>query len=125
MHAAAVADGFLAKEVTFQNIAGPSGGQAVAVQVGSDLSAFYRCAMIGYQDTLYVHSDPIVNSMSTATWWIWTAVDSPASAPNFMWSLNVYIHEAGKAKISNNYNRKETVKTHLLATYTSQITIGC
>ncbi|KAJ4837987.1 hypothetical protein Tsubulata_043193 [Turnera subulata] len=53
---AAVGDGFLARDITFQNSAGPSKEQAVALRVGSDLSAFYRCGMIAYQDTLYVHS---------------------------------------------------------------------
>lgn len=53
---AAVGDGFLARDITFQNSAGPSKHQAVAIRVGSDLSAFYRCDMIAYQDTLYIHS---------------------------------------------------------------------
>ncbi|GKD66504.1 pectinesterase inhibitor domain containing protein [Tanacetum coccineum] len=54
---AAVGDGFLARDITFQNTAGPSGNQAVALRVGSDLSAFYQCNIIAYQDTLYVHSN--------------------------------------------------------------------
>ncbi|PWA44520.1 pectinesterase inhibitor domain, Pectin lyase fold/virulence factor [Artemisia annua] len=54
---AAVGAGFLARDITFQNSAGPSNQQAVALRVGSDLSAFYRCGMIAYQDTLYVHSN--------------------------------------------------------------------
>ncbi|XP_010261668.1 PREDICTED: pectinesterase-like [Nelumbo nucifera] len=53
---AAVGEGFLARDITFQNTAGPSKDQAVALRVGSDKSAFYRCNIIAYQDTLYVHS---------------------------------------------------------------------
>ncbi|KAL7133324.1 hypothetical protein ABFS83_12G133000 [Erythranthe nasuta] len=53
---AVVGDGFLARDVTFQNSAGPSKHQAVALRVNADLCAFHRCGMIAYQDTLYVHS---------------------------------------------------------------------
>lgn len=54
---AAVGDGFIARDITFQNTAGAANHQAVALRSGSDLSVFYRCSFEGYQDTLYVHSE--------------------------------------------------------------------
>ncbi|GLJ52727.1 hypothetical protein SUGI_1122630 [Cryptomeria japonica] len=48
--------GFIARDLTIENRAGPGKQQAVALLVASDLSAFYRCSIKGYQDTLYAHS---------------------------------------------------------------------
>ncbi|KAJ8444016.1 hypothetical protein Cgig2_020862 [Carnegiea gigantea] len=48
--------GFIAKGITVENYAGPAKHQAVALRSGSDLSAFFQCSFVGYQDTLYVHS---------------------------------------------------------------------
>ncbi|KAK4483716.1 hypothetical protein RD792_010918 [Penstemon davidsonii] len=49
-------DGFIARDIGFQNTAGPNGEQAVALTIGSDHSVLYRCSIAGYQDTLYAHS---------------------------------------------------------------------
>ncbi|KMT15914.1 hypothetical protein BVRB_3g056010 [Beta vulgaris subsp. vulgaris] len=53
---AVTSDGFIARDITFRNTAGPQNNQAVALRVGSDLSVFYKCGFEGYQDTLYAHS---------------------------------------------------------------------
>lgn len=53
---AVVGNGFIARDIMFENYAGPIKHQAVALRSGSDLSAFYRCNFVAYQDTLYVHS---------------------------------------------------------------------
>ncbi|EPS74082.1 hypothetical protein M569_00674, partial [Genlisea aurea] len=53
---AVVGTGFLARDITFQNTAGAAKHQAVALRVNADLTAFYRCGIYAYQDTLYTHS---------------------------------------------------------------------
>ncbi|CAA2974593.1 pectinesterase-like [Olea europaea var. sylvestris] len=49
-------DGFIARDIGFQNTAGPNAEQAVALNVASDHSVLYRCSLVAYQDTLYAHS---------------------------------------------------------------------
>ncbi|XP_042483715.1 probable pectinesterase/pectinesterase inhibitor 35, partial [Macadamia integrifolia] len=51
--AAISGDGFIARDIGFQNTAGPQAKQAVALYVASDRSVLYRCSISGYQDTLY------------------------------------------------------------------------
>ncbi|XP_027066911.2 pectinesterase/pectinesterase inhibitor PPE8B [Coffea arabica] len=48
--------GFIARDMTFENTAGPQKHQAVAFRSDSDLSVVYRCAIRGFQDTLYAHT---------------------------------------------------------------------
>ncbi|XP_056854467.1 probable pectinesterase/pectinesterase inhibitor 12 isoform X2 [Raphanus sativus] len=49
-------EGFLARDITIMNTAGPEKRQAVALRVNADFVALYRCVIDGYQDTLYTHS---------------------------------------------------------------------
>ncbi|KAL0427910.1 UNVERIFIED_CONTAM: putative pectinesterase/pectinesterase inhibitor 46 [Sesamum latifolium] len=49
--------GFVARDMGFQNTAGPDKMQAVTLESSSDQSVFYKCSFDGYQDTLYTHSN--------------------------------------------------------------------
>ncbi|CAN6278305.1 unnamed protein product [Urochloa humidicola] len=49
--------GFMMRDMTVENGAGPSRHQAVALRVSADRAAVHRCAVSGYQDTLYAHSN--------------------------------------------------------------------
>ncbi|KAI3921970.1 hypothetical protein MKX01_005659 [Papaver californicum] len=49
-------DGFIARDITFENAAGGEAHQAVAFRSDSDLSVIENCEFIGNQDTLYAHS---------------------------------------------------------------------
>ncbi|MBA0747616.1 hypothetical protein Gogos_004517, partial [Gossypium gossypioides] len=49
-------EGFLARDITIDNSAGPEKHQAVALRVNADFTALYRCSVNSFQDTLYVHS---------------------------------------------------------------------
>ncbi|KAG5136670.1 hypothetical protein JHK82_021401 [Glycine max] len=53
---AVLGDGFMAKELTVENTAGPDAHQAVAFRLDSDLSVIENCEFLGNQDTLYAHS---------------------------------------------------------------------
>jgi len=47
------ADHFTARDITFQNDAGFTAGQAVAIQITGDEAAFINCRFIGNQDVLF------------------------------------------------------------------------
>jgi pectin methylesterase-like acyl-CoA thioesterase len=53
---AVLGDGFMAKDLTIENTAGPDAHQAVAFRLDSDLSVIENCEFLGNQDTLYAHS---------------------------------------------------------------------
>lgn len=52
-----LADNFTAGNITFQNDAGFSAGQAVAVESDGDKAIFNNCRFIGNQDVLFTNSD--------------------------------------------------------------------
>jgi pectinesterase len=51
------ANDFIAKNITFQNDAGFTAGQAVAVEADGDKDAFFNCRFIGFQDVLFTNND--------------------------------------------------------------------
>jgi pectinesterase len=46
--------GFTARNITFENAAGPV-GQALAIYVAGDKASFYNCRFLGFQDTIYTN----------------------------------------------------------------------
>ena len=51
------ADNFTARNITFQNDAGFTAGQAVAVESDGDKAVFINCRFIGNQDVLFTNSE--------------------------------------------------------------------
>ncbi|CAN0855698.1 Probable pectinesterase/pectinesterase inhibitor 21 [Linum grandiflorum] len=50
------APGFIAKDMGFENTAGPEGLQALAYRSISDFSVLYNCQFDGYQDTIFTQT---------------------------------------------------------------------
>ncbi len=51
------ANDFAAKNISFQNDAGFTAGQAVAAEVDGDKASFYNCRFVGNQDVLFTNSE--------------------------------------------------------------------
>ncbi|MEO6228516.1 MAG: pectinesterase family protein [Ferruginibacter sp.] len=51
------ADNFTAKNISFQNDAGFTAGQAVAVESDGDKATFDNCRFVGFQDVLFLNND--------------------------------------------------------------------
>jgi pectinesterase len=51
------ANDFTATNITFQNNAGFTAGQAVAVESDGDKTAFFNCRFIGFQDVLFTNNN--------------------------------------------------------------------
>ena len=52
MHAGGKREGIIIRDLTIENTAGPEAKQAVALLSNSNKSVFYRCQILGFQDTL-------------------------------------------------------------------------
>uniref|UniRef100_A0A5B7BQY1 Pectinesterase n=1 Tax=Davidia involucrata TaxID=16924 RepID=A0A5B7BQY1_DAVIN len=50
-------EGFIARSMKFENVAGPHGEQAVALRIQGDRSVVFDCNIEGYQDSLYYHTN--------------------------------------------------------------------
>jgi pectinesterase len=57
INAVVLGQGFIAHDLAIENTAGAAKHQAVAFMSESDQSVVYRCAIMGYQDTLYAKSN--------------------------------------------------------------------
>lgn len=56
LYAAASGRGFMARDLTIQNTAGPEGNQSLALRSSSNHTVLYRCELESFQDTLYAEN---------------------------------------------------------------------
>lgn len=52
---------FHAENISFENNAGFSAGQAVAIRIEADKASFYKCRMTGFQDVLFLSGSKVRN----------------------------------------------------------------
>ncbi|MDB5208875.1 MAG: pectin esterase [Flavisolibacter sp.] len=99
------ANDFTAKNITFQNDAGFTAGQAVAIQIEGDRSAFYNCRFIGNQDVL------LASKSNTRQYFEHCYIEGTTDfifGPSTAWFEGCHIHSKKNSHITAASTPKET-----------------